>query len=242
MIETEHQGQGNELNAGSKRYQKSCKTFWENAKQAPSDRRYNLTISEERKFVWFRVAKVGTRSTLRLFENAGVEFTAREAFKCCYPPAFYRDYFKFAFVRNSWDRFVSGWKDKVLRKKKIFGLDPGQLARMRQFEHFVDYCAALDLDRCNVHFRRQSSLIDLNHVDYVGRFEHFERDLQEVARILNLGDRDIPRLNASKNKKPYQEYYDDRTREMIGEMYRKDIQIFGYAFEPPIEGFSGNGR
>ncbi|MGD9799699.1 MAG: sulfotransferase family 2 domain-containing protein, partial [Parvularculaceae bacterium] len=73
----------------------------------PSQRRYNLTISSERKFIWFRVAIVGTRTILHALKNANAPLDAREESHLYLFPNLQRDYFKFAFVRNPWDRLVS---------------------------------------------------------------------------------------------------------------------------------------
>ena len=41
----------------------------------PSNLHYNLTISEENRFVWFRVAKVGSRTILDIFKQANVKLS-----------------------------------------------------------------------------------------------------------------------------------------------------------------------
>jgi len=229
------------LDVDSNNYQKACEAFRgkNDVTQTPSERRYQLTISDNPKFVWYRNAKVGTRTTLAFLTCANVEFTLKEGRDCYYSPALYRDYFKFAFVRNPWDRLVSTWKSKVLTRK-LRRVDPSQLDRMQTFEHFADYCATLDLEVCNCHIRAQSSLIDLNNIDYLGRFERFENDLIEVAGFLNLRDCRIPRLNTSSDNRPYQEYYTDRTRKLVGELYRRDVQIFSYTFDDPMGPHSEN--
>ena len=40
----------------------------------------------------------------------------------------------------------------------------------------------------------------------------------------------IPHLNASKNRRPYRDYYDAETQARVGQLYRYEIERFGYVF------------
>ncbi|MCP4142729.1 MAG: sulfotransferase family protein [Chloroflexi bacterium] len=191
----------------------------------PSDTQYNLTVSEEKKFIWFRVGKVGSRTILDLFRQADIELAAEHPFDVHYPINSYQKYFKFAFVRNPWDRLVSCWRDKVIKRDKFNFSDSEQ-----EFESFVDYIAKyVDLAYGNPHIRLQSKLIDLNHIDFLGRFEAFEEDIKEVMRILDI-EASIKKKNASKRKADYRDYYTDRIKDKVAELYKQDIQIFNYKF------------
>ncbi len=191
---------------------------------------FNLTTSDEKKFIWFRVAKVGTRTILNHLQNSGVKLAVERAASIYYCPHLYPGYFKFAFVRNPWDRLVSCWNDKVVNLNH-FQFSDADLEKMRRFENFVEFVAGLDLGTCDRHLQLQSRLIDLAHVDYVGRMETFEADLRRVcARLKIPHDRIIARNTSGKS--PYQQYYTPALREKVAELYAPDIQIFGYQFEP----------
>ena len=45
-----------------------------------------------------------------------------------------------------------------------------------------------------------------------------------------MPEKEIVRKNVTSNKKPYQEYYDEHLVKKVAQIYRKDIQIFGYQF------------
>lgn len=214
----------------SEKLQKESREFWQTRRHVPSAGKYNLTICDEPKFIWFRNAKVGTRTIFSALQKSGLELTAESPFSCFYFPQEYKDYFKFAFVRNPWDRFVSGWLNKVVRKNAL-QFHPKKLAHLQKFRNFVSYCAELDLETCNSHFRHQCKLVDLNEVDFIGRQENFEEDIREVFGTLGISLQEVPAANASRNRLHYSSYYTDETRRMIGTIYRKDIQLFGYTFE-----------
>jgi hypothetical protein len=213
-----------ELTQKSLRYQRvgayvARKSFY------PSDIQYNLSVSEERKFVWFRVAKVGSRTILDIFNQANVELAAEHPFDVYYPVNMYAMYFKFAFVRNPWDRLVSCWRDKVVGSDKFVSSDNEQ-----EFESFINYVTRfVDLEYGNRHLRLQSRLIDINHIDFLGRFETFEDDLEKVMKILDI-QAVIKKINATDRKADYRDYYTERTINMVAELYKKDIQIFNYEF------------
>lgn len=210
-------------------YQRSSDRILRRVTWFPSTRRYNLTVADEPAFVWFRVAKVGTRTIFRHLERCGVPLIAAHAWNVRYPPAGLPDHFKFAFVRNPWDRLVSCWIDKVVTSNH-FGFDEPTLERMQVFEQFVDHVAGLDLDTCDPHVRRQSRLIDLNALDFLGRHERFEHDMELVFGRLGLPFERGVRENASADRRPYSCYYDDQLVATVAGLYRTDVQLFGYEF------------
>ncbi len=217
-------GYSAELNQASLIYQRAS-MYLTNAPLYPSSIQYNLTISEKKKFIWFRVAKVGSRTILDVFRQANIELDAEHPYDIYYPINVYQGYFKFAFVRNPWDRIVSCWRDKVIRGGRFQSVGGD-----RTFEDFVDYVALNeDLLYGNPHLRLQSRLVDLNHIDYLGRFETYAEDLRAVMKILGI-EASIKRKNATKRKADYREYYTDRTREKVAKLYERDIKIFGYKF------------
>lgn len=200
----------------------------------PSARQYNLTISSEKKFVWFRVAKVGTRTLLNHFKECRIELDVEHANSVYYSPNLYRDHFKFAFVRNPWERLLSCWKDKVMRQN-YFRFSSNELNRMKSFSNFVEYVETLDIDTCEKHIRSQSALIDLNVIDYLGRIERFDEDTGLIFDKLKLPQKEIISRNVFINQKKHKDSqlrnpYDQNLIERVGEIYKKDIQIFGYTF------------
>ena len=79
---------------------------------------YNLSISHEHRFVWFRNAKVATRTILSFLEQQQTDGELLSPSLVPYPTAAFSDYYKFVLVRHPLDRFISAWQDKVHCKIK----------------------------------------------------------------------------------------------------------------------------
>jgi hypothetical protein len=193
----------------------------------PSSRRYNITVCHEKRFVWFRVAKAGTRTIYDLLTKSNVSLDAKHPYDIFYPVRAYQNYFKFAFVRNPWDRLVSCWRNKVVDNNH-FDFSTAELTKMREFSNFVDFVSGLNTESCDPHLRLQCRLIDLNQIDYLGRLESIDKDLIEVFGILDIPLMDIERRNVSSDRNPYWYYYDNKLVEKVYQIYCRDIQIFGY--------------
>jgi Sulfotransferase family len=218
-----------ELTLPSVIYQKASSALVRFVPYFPSDRRYNITICNEKKFVWFRVSKVGTRTIFNVFDQADIKLDAEHAMSCHYPASLYRGHFKFAFVRNPWDRLVSCWRNKVV-DSNYFHFTDAKLPQTPEFGTFVDFVADLNIETCDHHLRLQSQLIDLNEIDYLGRFESFEEDLLEVVQTIGLGPVNIEKHNVSRSERGYRQYYDEGLKAKVAKVYRKDIKLFAYEF------------
>lgn len=231
MIKTvkERNGLSAQLTVPSRVYQRISKVLIRFVPYIPSSERYNLTICHERKFVWFRVAKVGTRTIFNILEQGNINLDAEHAMFCHYPARLYKEYFKFAFVRNPWDRLVSCWQSKVI-DSNYFKFSQDTLLEMQTFSNFVDFVANLNIEKCDHHIRLQSKLIDLNNVDFIGRFEKFDEGISKVIQHIGIGAVSISRKNASKNRLVYTQYYNEDLKEKVAAIYRKDIDIFHYEF------------
>ncbi len=196
---------------------------------SPWSRKYDLTISHQHKFIWFRVPKNGTRTLLQSLESNGVALDVGEVNMIRYPLRACRDYYKFAVVRNPWDRLVSCWHNKILRKN-AFGLPEDLHRRLHDFPAFIDHVAHKNIERCDTHIASQSSLVDLDEVDYLIRMESYEEGIAHVFRTIGIDPFEISSTNRTPERKPYAEYYTDETRDKVGRIYEKDVRNFDYRF------------
>lgn len=190
---------------------------------------YHLTISERHKFIWFRVAKVGTRTIFKHFKNHHVELSAKEPSFVWYCPRLYSKYFKFAFVRNPWDRLVSCWHNKILGEN-YFELEQNQLNELKTFANFVAFVEQEGLHHRDRHVQLQVELINLPDLDFLGRMERFAEDFAKVCERIGIEPDRVAAQNISANRKSYREYYTPKLRDRVGRIYERDVSAFGYDF------------
>lgn len=137
-------------------------------------------------------------------------------------------YFKFAFVRNPWDKAVSQY---AYMKKRP---DLRTFLGMAEDDSFKRY---LELTKIRKHVQWEAQWMFLfdddgkQLVDYIGRFEHLAEDAAKVFDILGI-QAEVPHLNVS-GRSAMETYYDSESAAMVAEMYRADIDLFGYGRYAP---------
>jgi len=140
------------------------------------------------------------------------------------PRELFRSLFKFAFVRNPWDRLVS-WYAYILEDR--------QHHRHRTVRGLPDFAAFV---RSKAGKRRASQWWMLQDsagrlgVDFVGRYEHLERDIAEVCSRLGIGQRPLARAKASRHA-PFQTFYTPALADFVARHWAREIEAFGYGFD-----------
>jgi len=189
-----------------------------------------MIVSDSRKFVFVHIPKtagISVRAALEPYadgQKAAHPNTTHETL----PALLTREprlggYYKFAFVRNPWDRLVSfhAYARERLRPTvpEMQGLDFVQLLRlMDRGAGWLDRLYALQPQRGY-----------LRGADFVGRFETLESDFSRVCASLDIRAV-LPRKNTSGHG-TYTGYYDAWSRDFVARRYADDIDEFGYAFE-----------
>jgi len=191
---------------------------------------YEFTASDHHNFIWYRIAKNGTRTMVSILKDSmgqTVDQDVEGMQRTPYDHEHYKDHFKFTFVRNPWARVVSCYFNKVYGKH----FAPFRECKWASFEEWVDWLAKQDLDHANIHIQRQSRFIPPGvELDFIGRLENYEEDIKTVMARFGVYNPAIPKLNATTHHH-YSRYYNDRTRELVRKLYEEDIVRFGYEFE-----------
>ncbi len=148
----------------------------------------------------------------------------------------YKHYFKFAFVRNPWDRLVSCYLNKI-GPSSIHGnfSKYGLFYPDMSFENFVKAVAIIPDIVSDEHFRSQASFLwDIHgeqRVDFIGKLESIDKDFGIVGKRLNMPVDKLPHLMRSRKRKlDYRNYYTNETIALVANRYRKDIELLGYTF------------
>jgi hypothetical protein len=185
-----------------------------------------MVYSHEKKYIFLRNPKTGSRSMQRILRKHGSGINGRgphlqphkiirQLGEDCW-----NDYFKFVFVRNPWDHFVSIWfwykhrgdipENESLRTLALKGTVPGYY-----FDPFLFHNGEL----C---------------IDYIGKMETLQQDWEIIANRLSLPA--VRMLNVSSNyfrHRDYTLYYGDDTEtiEKVRELYRPEIiEYLGYKY------------
>lgn len=137
------------------------------------------------------------------------------------PAGLFASCFKFAFVRDPWDRIASAYA-ALLR-------DPNHRRHRRAAR--LGFGAYVEREAPRVLKNQVDLLVDSTGrlgVDFVGRFETLAQDFAAVCE--RLGARaELPHLNGG-DRRDYRSFYDGASRDAVRRHWSRDIDAFGYEF------------
>jgi hypothetical protein len=140
------------------------------------------------------------------------------------PAERFESYFKFAFVRNPWNRLVSEYEfllnrpvhHRHARVKKLGGFK--QFIQMQIPRH--------EAYQLNMLVDRKGKLL----MDFVGKLENLQEDWKTVCERIDLPYEPLPRKNASQRGN-IRDYYDEESRQLVARHWAREIEMFGYTYD-----------
>lgn len=197
-----------------------------------------MPISNKKKIIFIHIPKNAGTSiiTSKELEFSEVQHRTYKFYQTYYKSQ-WNDFLKVAIVRNPWDRFVSCYNYAIVEKSywhskkgpSIFGPhEDYETLKDISFEETVRLFYKKQINLKHPGWKPQCHWICENDkimVDKAFRFEQLEKSVPFKAIFGK-----IEKLNSSNNKKNYKEYYNEETKKIIWEIYKKDIEIFSYDF------------
>lgn len=196
---------------------------------------FSLKPFDDNHCIFIHITKTaGTSVASSLFGYLPYHYTAID-YRVIFGRKTFQQYFKFAFVRNPWDRVYSayrylksgGWNadDKTWAENN--------LKQYESFNSFVKHWLSTDNINKHRHFWPQSNFICDRHnrllIDYLAYFESINADYDVISEKLGIGMK-IGHHNANPGNN-YRDAYDDESRKIVADIYANDIALFGYNFD-----------
>lgn len=139
------------------------------------------------------------------------------------PSEIFNSFFKFGFVRNPWDWQVSLY----FYMKQTETHHQNKLSEnFSTFEEYLEWRVNYDK-----HLQKDFYFNDQNEskVDYLGKIESLDEDFKTICEKIGL-DNEIGHSNKSTRSSDYQKYYNSYTKNLVGDHFAEDIQLFNYDF------------
>ena len=140
--------------------------------------------------------------------------------------AAFASYFKFAFVRNPFDRFVS-YCAFMTRDRDVFTTAP---------QHVMSHFLLHEPPEQHILFQPQASvLVDDDGrtllTDMVGRVEDMQASYEVICTRIGIPSRKLEQVNSSRRGGDYRRYYTPALVDAVAKRYALDLELFGYQFE-----------
>ena len=186
-------------------------------------------ISDSHRFIYVRIPKCAScsvRDMFRKYKTDRMQPSRRgaEYFRSKWGRVKWEEYFTFSFVRNPWGRLVSMY---------AFLLNVHNRRGVKRKWHGDFSLFLKELYRTNKRCFLQSKWLVSSKgnimVDFVGRVESFDEDIEKISYRIGI---DTPqRIHTNKsNHNNYREYYTKETEGFVSDVCAKDIELFGYRF------------
>jgi len=166
---------------------------------------------------------------------------------CCQNIKDFDSYYKFTIVRNPWDRVCSwfyfrkdilynslyrkndtkirkfrGVSDKILLEEyNLMNNDFNEWLHLNIYKQWNNTWFALNHDQ-------MTWINDVDMFDKICRFENLQTDLKQIPHFTNINFSE--KNNLSSNDGNYTQLFSSESRDLIADIYKRDIETFNYEF------------
>ena len=198
----------------------------------------SINSFKKNKCIFIHIPKTaGISVTKSLFgEFQDTNHLSLRRYRLIFGNADFNSYYKFTFVRNPWEKVFScyrflkkggtksyhkKWKEEVLDEYNDFNIF---VKKWINFQNIYSFS----------HFIPQHWFITLNSeklkVDFIGKFENLDKDFKKISSKLNLNQNLLHLNKSDSNKRIYTNFYNQESIDIIGRIYKEDIDLFKYDY------------
>lgn len=190
-----------------------------------------MTGSHSKKFIFFHLYKVAGCSLVNAiapFADFRSEHPHTKPFEVLADPEgkkLFEEYYTFAFVRNPWDWQVSLYEfmrgdDSHFQHATII---------KQTFDEYIEWRINEDLKTQYEFLSDKGDTTSPISLDFLGRLENINNDFTKLCLTLGING-ELPHFNKSTRNKDYRSYYSSKSRDIIGEAFKVDVETFNYEF------------
>lgn len=204
-----------------------------------------LISTNNPKFIYIHIFKCGGNSIRKALEGfntqeiqgvhadlGGIHFHYIQKMK---NEAFYKEAFKFTFVRNPFDWMVSTYE--YIKHSPAHGMH--QYAASMSFAQWMEWYVnnpmqekrELSRNKCLTLSGFTRNYYGVRDMDFIGRHENLAADFPILCKKLGMPITQLPHINKNINRQTdYQSYYDTPTKSLVEKVFKEDLEEFSYEF------------
>src|SRR5215469_1591210 len=206
-------------------------------------------INHQYRCIFIHIPRTGGKSVQRFFGTNWQDHKDISRYAEELGSQTFSTYYKFAVVRNPWDRLVSDYNFQMVKRGSQAShrlLINDERRNKRSFSKWLEAvisdpfcCEPTEWGACvgpGIHrWSPQLDWISISGkivVDRILQMENLQEGFAELRGALGLPSREVPCRNWRWHRH-YSYYYNESTRRLVEEYYAKDIETFGYRFDFP---------